>query len=226
MTKQGSNRARLASILFINLTVIILLGQTSLQAQSRLTMFRPGDAFRLQIWQPWRIADGKAEILDLNGDYPINSQGYAILPLVGEVKVIGLNQTSLTESLKEKYSPYIKDPYIMVTPLIRVTLQGAINLPGAFLVPPTASLWELVELAKGPRANADLKKMRVERAGRIVNKNLLKSFEKGYSLQEIGIFSGDQIIVPGRTSFTYKDVLDLLSFGMSILVVYATISNN
>ena len=29
-----------------------------------------------------------------------------------------------------------------------------------------------------------------------------------------------------RTSFTYKDVLDLLSFGMSLLVVYVTVANN
>jgi polysaccharide export outer membrane protein len=146
------------------------------------------------------------------------------LPLIGEVKVVGLNQASLTERLKEKFSPFIKDPYIMVTPLIRVTLQGSVNRPGAYLIPPTGSLWELVELADGPTEKADLKKMVVERGGRVVNKNLLKSFEKGYSLQEIGVSSGDQIIVPARTSFGYRDALVLASFGLQIALVYLQVS--
>ncbi len=225
MTKQGCLKNRL---IFFSIQ-ILLIGvflPIAIYGQRLLTSFKPGDAIRLQIWQPWRITEGKAEILDLNGDYAVNSQGYTMLPLIGEIKVVGLNQQTLAARLKKKYSPFIKDPYIMVTPLIRVTLQGSVNRPGAYLIPPTASLWELVEMATGPSQNAELKKMRSERGGRVVSENLLRSFEKGYSLQEIGILSGDQIIVPGRTSFTYKDVLDLLSFGMSILVVYVTVANN
>jgi len=225
MTKQGCLKKQL-SLLFIQIFFIGFVLPITVYGQSLLTSFKPGDAIRLQIWQPWRIAEGKAEILDLNGDYAVNSQGYTMLPLIGEIKVVGLNQQTLAARLKKKYSPFIKDPYIMVTPLIRVTLQGSVNRPGAYLIPPTASLWELVEMATGPSQNAELKKMRSERGGRVVSKNLLRSFEKGYSLQEIGILSGDQIIVPGRTFFTYKDVLDLLSFGMSVLVVYVTVANN
>jgi len=225
MTKQGCLKKQL-SFLFIQIFFIGFFLPITVYGQSLLTSFKPGDAIRLQIWQPWRITEGKAEILDLNGDYAVNSQGYTTLPLIGEIKVIGLNQQTLAARLKEKYSPFIKDPYIMVTPLIRVTLQGFVNRPGAYLIPPTASLWEVVEMGSGPSQNAELKKMRSERGGRVVSKNLLRSFEKGYSLREIGILSGDQIIIPGRTSFTYKDVLDLLSFGMSLLVVYVTVANN
>ena len=225
MSKQGCLKKRL-SFLLTQIFFVGLFFPIAVFGQSLLTSFKPGDAIRLQIWQPWRIAEGKAEILDLNGDYAVNSQGYTTLPLIGEIKVIGLNQQTLAASLKEKYGPFIKDPYIMVTPLIRVTLQGSVNRPGAYLIPPTASLWEVVEMASGPTQNAELKKMRSERGGRVVSKNLLRSFEKGYSLREIGILSGDQIIVPGRTSFTYKDVLDLVSFGMSVFVVYVTVANN
>ncbi len=112
----------------------------------------------------------------------------------------------------------------MVTPLIRVTLQGAVNRPGAYLIPPTSSLWELVEMANGPSGNANLKKMQSERGGRIVNKNLLRSFEKGYSLQEIGVISGDQILVPGRRSFGYRDALSLATFGMQVALFYLRVT--
>jgi len=224
MQKQISQKTRLGRFLISPLLIIIVAFPITVVGQSRLTTFRPGDAIRMQVWQPWKITEGKAEILDLNGDYPINSQGYTLLPLVGEVKVIGLNQNSLTKRLQEKYSPFIKDPFIMVTPLVRVTLQGAVNRPGAYLIPPTSSLWELVEMANGPSGNANLEKMQSERGGRIVNKNLLRSFEKGYSLQEIGVLSGDQILVPARRSFGYRDALSLATFGMQVALFYLRVS--
>ena len=170
MTKQGCLKKRL-SFFFIQILLIGVFLPIAIYGQRLLTSFKPGDAIRLQIWQPWRITEGKAEILDLNGDYAVNSQGYTMLPLIGEIKVVGLNQQTLAARLKKKYSPFIKDPYIMVTPLIRVTLQGSVNRPGAYLIPPTASLWELVEMATGPTQNAELKKMRSERGGRVVSKN-------------------------------------------------------
>ena len=223
MTKQGCLNKRL-SFLFIQILLIGVFLPIAVYGQSLLTSFKPGDAIRLQIWQPWRISEGKAEILGLNGDYAVNSQGYTTLPLIGEIKTIGLNQQTLAARLKEKYSPFIKDPYIMVTPLIRVTLQGAVTRPGAYLIPPTASLWELVEMATGPTQDAELKKMRSERGGQVVNKNLLRSFEKGYSLQEIGILSGDQIIIPGKNKFTYRDVLVLATFGLQVGLFYLRVS--
>jgi len=223
MTKQGCLKKQL-SLLFIQIFFIGFFLPITVYGQSLLTSFKPGDAIRLQIWQPWRIAEGKAEILDLNGDYAVNSQGYTMLPLIGEIKVVGLNQQTLAARLKKKYSPFIKDPYIMVTPLIRVTLQGSVNRPGAYLIPPTASLWELVEMATGPSQNAELKKMRSERGGRVVSKNLLRSFEKGYSLQEIGILSGDQIIIPGNNKFTYRDILVLATFGLQVGLFYLRVS--
>ena len=223
MTKQGCLKKRL-SFLFIQILLIGVFLPIAVYGQSFLTTFKPGDAIRLQIWQPWRITEGKAEIVDLNGDYAVNSQGYTLLPLVGEVKVVGLNQTSLAERLKKKYSPFIKDPFILVTPLIRVTVQGAVNRPGAFLIPPSGSLWELVDMAEGPNARANLEKLTLERGGEAVNKNLLKSFEKGYSLREIGVLSGDQIIVPARRSFTYRDALAIASFGLQVALFYLRVT--
>lgn len=223
MIKQGCLTKRL-SFLFTQIFFVGLFLPIVVCGQSLLTSFKPGDAIRLQIWQPWRITEGKAEILDLNGDYAVNSQGYTTLPLIGEIKVVGLNQRTLAVNLKDKYSPFIKDPYIMVTPLIRVTLQGSVNRPGAYLIPPTASLWEVVEMGNGPTQNAELKKMRSERGGRVVSKSLLRSFEKGYSLQEIGILSGDQIIIPGKNKFTYRDILVLATFGLQVGLFYLRVS--
>ncbi len=213
------------------LSVILLLvgfqivGNTAvLSAQNRFLTFAKGDAIRIKVWQPWRLAEGSAGIEDLNGDYAIDNQGNILLPLISEVKVVGHNIQSLSALIKEKLSTYLKDPFVLITPLIRVTVQGAVNRPGAYLIPPTASLWEIIETAGGPTEKSELKNMFTERGGRVAIKNLLKSFENGYSLQDIGIRTGDQIVVPSKNPFTYRDVLGFVSFGMNIAVLYIQIT--
>jgi len=213
------------------LSVILLISglqmvtdSNMLYAQSRFQTFAKGDAIRIKVWQPWQMAEGQAGIEDLNGDYSIDNQGNIFLPLISEVKVVGHNIESLSNLIKEKLSPFLKDPFVSIEPLIRITVQGAVNRPGAYLIPPTASLWEMIETAGGPSEKSNLKEMFTERGGRVAIKNLLKSFENGYSLQDIGIRTGDQIVVPSKNPFTYRDVLSFVTFGMNIAVLYIQIS--
>ncbi len=202
----------------------IIGNTTTLYSQNRFLTFAKGDAIRVKVWQPWRMAEGNAGIEDLNGDYAIDNQGNILLPLISEVKVVGHSAKSLSDLIKEKLIPFLKDPFVSITPLIRVTVQGAVNRPGAYLIPPNASLWEIIETAGGPTEKSELKNMFTERGGRVAIKNLLKSFESGYSLQDIGIRTGDQIIVPSKNPFTYRDVLGFVSFGMNIAVLYIQIT--
>ncbi len=198
---------------------VSFLQNTNAVPQWQTKSFKKGDALRLIIWQPWRIGDGKNQMLDINGDYPIDSRGYVFFPLIGDVKVVGYNSITLAEELKEKFSPYFQDPVIITNPLIRVTMLGSFRRPGTYLAAPEAGLWELVDRA-GPEDESNLKKMVIERAGKTVKKNLLSGFEKGYSLQEMGIYSGDQIFVPRKKEFRVRDALEILRFAMTLANIY------
>ncbi|OQX95534.1 hypothetical protein B6I21_04860 [candidate division KSB1 bacterium 4572_119] len=46
------------------------------------------------------------------------------------------------------------------------------------------------------------------------------SFEKGYSLEDIGIKSGDQIIAAVQNEFGMRQVFEYLKFGMSLASFY------
>ncbi|NIR72165.1 hypothetical protein GWN42_10515 [candidate division KSB1 bacterium] len=174
----------------------------------------------MTVWQPWRITDGKNQTLDLNGEYPIDSRGNVFLPLIGEIKVVGHNPKTLSEHLKEKFSPYLQDPVIIVEPLIRVTMLGSFKRPGTYLIEPDASFWQLVDKAGGPRDNSNLKKMWVERGGKVIKKDILSGFERAYSLQEMGIYSGDQVFIPDRKRFRIRDALEILRFGVTLINIY------
>lgn len=182
-----------------------------------LTIFQPGDAVRIRVWE--LFSEGKTNI-NLNNDYSIDSEGFIVMPVVGEVKVKGLTAYELMQTLEGKFRQYFMNPYIYVRPLIRVTMQGAFNQPGAYRVDPASSLWDLVALAGGPRANCDLEKMRIERGGRVINKSILKSFEEGYSLEEIGIESGDQILAPAYGGIDLRFLVTVVNLFASLALLY------
>ncbi len=191
-------------------------GRWSKSAKS-LTIFQPGDAVRIQVWELYQEQNTN---IDLNGDYPINQAGFIVLPLLGEVKVRGLTVYELMNALTEKLKQYLHNPYVAVHPLIRLTMQGAFNRPGSYRVDPSSSLWDLVAEAGGPAANCDLKRMVVERGGKIAIKDLLKSFEDGYSLEEVGIESGDQIIAHPRSTLDLMTLLGIVNLLASMFILY------
>jgi polysaccharide export outer membrane protein len=182
-----------------------------------LTIFQPGDAIRIQVWDLYQAQGGN---INISGDYPINASGCIIMPLLGEIKVRGLTVYELMNTLVEKLKPYLHNPYVEVHPLIRVTMQGAFGRPGSYRVDPTGSLWDLVAEAGGPAANADLRKMVVERGGKVVIKDLLKSFENGYSLEDVGVESGDQIILRGHGALDIGTLLMMINLFASIFLLY------
>jgi len=217
------------ALLVIGLQILSVFAQTTLvfaAEQKREPMtFRPSDAVRIRILQIGQGNDRGTNIESLvNGDYPIDSRGEVELPILGRVQVTGHTKGSLAELLKEKYSPYLTgEAVITVKPLIRVTMQGAFNRPGSYRVEPDISLWELVNIAGGPTPNCEIRKIWVERGGKVVKKNLLTGFERGYSLEEVGIQSGDQILAPERNRFSLRRVLDGAFFVLSAAFLYVQI---
>ena len=207
---------------------LVLLGAGSLSAQTEpnyqwsksvrsLTVFQPGDAVRIQIFE---LYDQRASDLHLSNDYPINPEGYIVMPLIGEVRVKGYTVYEVMQTLKEKFSEHLKNPYVYVRPLIRITMQGAFQEPGAYHVDPASSLWSVVELSGGPQNNCDLAKMHVRRGGEIVIEDVLRAFEKGISLEEVGIESGDQIIAPYRSGINLQLLMTIVNVFASIVLLY------
>lgn len=185
-----------------------------------LTTFQPGDAVRIQIWE---LFEEEKRNLNLSRDYPINPEGYIIMPFLGEVKVKDLTAYELMQILEQRYSEYLKNPYVYVRPLIRVTMQGAFNRPGSYRTDPSSSLWDLVALAGGPRQDADLKRITVERGGKVVIRDVLNAFEKGHSLEDVGIESGDQMIVPRRRQIDLGIILSIVNLATSLALLYLRI---
>lgn len=225
------NFNKFSIVIYLSIFVMLFLLQTSsAMAQSdseplwrksagSLTIFQPGDAVRIQVWELYRQQTN----VNLNGDYPISPEGTIIMPLVGELKVKGLTVYELMQTIQTKLKDYMENPLVYVYPLIRVTLQGAFIRPGAYRVPPTSSLWDVIALAGGPRGDCDLENLQVERGGKVILERLLNSFEKGYSIEDIGIESGDQIMAPSRSRLSVGTIIGFVNLIMTLTLLYLRI---
>ena len=73
-----------------------------------LTIFQPGDAVRITVWD---LQSLERQYLDFSRDYPINPEGYIIMPIIGEVKVKGLTLYELSQTLEERFKDHPKETY-------------------------------------------------------------------------------------------------------------------
>lgn len=200
-----------------------VLAQTRSNIPSRTSAgvsdFAPGDGVRIKVWRDVSVtAQGDVNSLGLNDDFIIDNRGTIVLPIIGELRATGHTRRSLARAIEDSLS--IRSLRVMCSPLIRVTLLGAVNKPGSYLIEPKESLWELINQAGGPANDADFKKIYVERTGQVVVDNLLQAFEQAYSLEQLNVRSGDQVYVPRISRFNFRAVVDYATLTASFVVLY------
>jgi len=68
-------------------------------------------------------------------NYLVNADGEIQFPVLGLIKVAGLNRKELSKKLQEEISEYIQKPIVMVNiSNFQVTVLGEVNQPGTFPV--------------------------------------------------------------------------------------------
>jgi len=68
--------------------------------------------------------------------YLIDSQGNIDFPVIGKIKLAGLNRNEATDALKEKLKQYVNNPTVLIRILnFKVTVLGEVRNPGSFNVP-------------------------------------------------------------------------------------------
>lgn len=68
--------------------------------------------------------------------YLIDAEGNVDLPVVGKIKIGGLNRTEAIELIKDKLKVYLNNPIISIRVLnYKVTVLGDVKTPGTFNIP-------------------------------------------------------------------------------------------
>ncbi|HWP37063.1 MAG TPA: polysaccharide biosynthesis/export family protein [Gemmatimonadales bacterium] len=160
---------------------------------------RAGDIVRVDVW-------GQTQY---SGQFQVDERGILQYPVIGEIDTRSLTVADLRDRIRAGLETVFNAPFITVTPLFRMAVLGEVARPGLYTVDPTLSVIDVVAMAGGPARNGDLNKIRLLRDGEQLQVSFQRQNIQGRSLQEIGVRSGDQILV-ARRPFTRDDAVILL----------------
>jgi len=160
----------------------------------------PGDTFQMSVYnQP-----------SLTMNILIAPDGTASLPLVGLLKLSGMNMEDAMGLIEDKLSKYLKSPLVTLTPLIvsgyYFTIAGRVVRPGNYTVSiGQTRLLDAIALSGGFQTGsfhsdtvelADLDNAYIKRNGKKLPVDFKKLVYEGDDLHNIPVLNGDYIYIP------------------------------
>ncbi len=135
----------------------------------------------------------------LSDTFTVQEGPQIVLPTIGSVPLHGVLRTELKDYLTQFIAKYIRDPVVHARTLIRILVAGDVAQPNYYLIPSEALITDAVARAGGPREDAKLQEMSVQRANKeLIDPDELQSaILASRTLDELGLQTGDQIVVPG-----------------------------
>ncbi|MFC1574813.1 polysaccharide biosynthesis/export family protein [Gemmatimonadota bacterium] len=153
---------------------------------------------------------------DMSDEYPVDEEGYVVLPKLGRVEVSDVTVRALPEFLRERYTEYLRNPSVEVTVYRRIGVHGEVNEPTLYWLDITMTLRDAIAMAGGVTEEGNPDRVLLIRGDQRLE------FE-GYgrsALLAVGLRSGDQIIVD-RRSWISLNAPFLISASVSVFSILA-----
>ena len=127
----------------------------------------------------------------------VPANGKIVLPLIGEIQVLGQTLDQSSQLIKERVSKYVRNPLVRIFVVDPRTyyVDGDVNHPGAYCLDAPTTVLEALDISGGFRKRANLSKIHILRGSQVFKFNN-KAVRKGkHPEQNILIETGDHIIV-------------------------------
>ncbi|OLB50143.1 MAG: hypothetical protein AUI08_06290 [Gemmatimonadetes bacterium 13_2_20CM_2_65_7] len=184
-----------------------------------------------------RLAEGDFKVGDrilllvegepsLSDTFTVGLGSTLILPAVGDVSLVGVLRSELQDYLARRLGQNLRDAVVRARAYVRLSIDGAVARPGFYGVPADALLSDALMAAGGPTPEAQLGKLRIERAGRPIweGRALQQAIAAGKTIDDAGLIAGDQYVLPRRGRTTPGDVLRFGGFLLTIPVTIYTLT--
>lgn len=174
--------------------------------QKKIYTLSPGDILSIQLWDYPEITP-PAQIDSANAKtagYPIDSNGYIQLPLIGRVHVAGRTLAETNRYLHNQFARYLKHPDVVVRVISyeghRYYVNGQVVKSGEYtLTDQPISVYTALGMAGGIDAKTgDNTHVQLIRDGNIYDLNVLSLEKQGLSLHKLLIQPNDTIFVNTR----------------------------
>ncbi len=173
--------------------------------------FRVGDRFLITISQDAQQRSDTASVRDS-----------LMVSLVGlpDVSLKGTLRAELNDKLSAHVARFLRNSTVRTIVFTRVAILGAVSRPGFFVAPPDRPISELLMVAGGTLADANLNDLQVYRNGSTLldKKEARTAFNEGRTLEELDVQSGDEIRIPLKKRFSPQAIVQVVFFASSIFL--------
>ena len=149
---------------------------------------RSGDILRIKLWPDQQYS----------GEYPVESSGGVVLPLLGEVPVAGKTVVALRTDLRDRYRALTTNGIIVVTLVFRVSVMGEVLRPGLYPSDASQTVFDALSQAGGFSPNAMTSSVRLLRGDRVIVLDAQRALVDGNPALGVLLESGDHIVVPEK----------------------------
>ena len=159
-----------------------------------------GDVLSIQLWA---YPDLTPSVGNIENGYPIDSNGFIQLPLVGRYKAAGKSLSQLNNELRSQFARYLKTPDVIVRVISyqgqRYSVQGSVKNGGQFyLSDQPVSVYTALGMAGGIAEMGDNTYIQLIRNGTTYNLNAMELEKSGYSLHKLLVQANDTLYVSSK----------------------------
>jgi polysaccharide export outer membrane protein len=194
----------------------VLVGSASAQESSENGDVRVGDRIVLSV-------RGDSALTDT---FPVGPGRTLRLPNLPELSLQGVPRAQLQDYVAQHIARFVREPIVEVRPLIRIGLLGEVDRPGYYFVMTDGMVTDAIMMAGGPTREADLTKATVRRGATVLweRAQLREALTEGRTLDQLGLRSGDEIIIGQRTRSRLDNFLRVAGFvsGIALGIYGAT----
>jgi len=135
-----------------------------------------------------------------------------------DMSLKGVLRSELTARVSAFVAEFLLNTGVRTQILTRVSLMGEVGRPGFYYLIPDRPVSEAVTVAGGPTSKADIKRLEVTRAGKVIlsAKKSEQAVKEGKTLEQLNIQSGDEIRIPAIRKFNWQIITQLLLLASSL----------
>ena len=139
-----------------------------------------------------------------------------------EVSLRGVLRSELTDKLQDHVSAYIRNATVRANLLMRLLIIGSVGRPGPYLASPDRPLSDLLMLAGGPTAEANLNEIEVTRSGKRVlsSKDSRAALKDGRTLAQADLRSGDEVRIPKKRKINWQAIIQVAALATTLLFAF------
>ena len=165
--------------------------------------FQDGDRILVTVRGP----GGFSDTLTVRSGRQLELAQLPPLPLTGVLR------SELHPRLTAHLTRYLRDPVVIVRPLVRVGILGNVLRPGYYYTSADLPLTDVLMVAGGPTPEADLTKVSVRRGGEIImnERRTRGALTAGRSLDNLHMQAGDEVQVGKRRQINWGVIIPSVS---------------